>query len=87
MSSTSIFISVTDDFSVHVITNKTSISIRSQAFYHRADQVVVSLKNDTFIFEQKNGIIPAAFISTLFGILLLIIGFLIVNKIYEFIKK
>ncbi len=77
-------IKTSHDFSVRVITDKSSVKVSSQAFYHRDNQVVVNLENDTFIPERKNGITKAAFVSTLFGIVLLIVGFLNSNQKISF---
>lgn len=77
VSSSDLYVNVTDDFSVHVTTGKNFVNVTSQGFYHRDDKVVGKLKNDTFIIERKNGIASAIFISILFGIAFFIIGYAI----------
>lgn len=88
LSNNSFLVDVTDDFRVLVIADENSVSVYAQDFFHRLDGIVAKLKNGTYKFERKNGIFTAIFLSTLCGgSLFFIVGLLIVNKIYGFIKS
>lgn len=87
ITSGTLWIDVTDDFSVHVIFKNDSVEVTpSDEYFCRPDTAIVKFNDGALVPERRDGVDVAILTSVLVGLLCFIAGLLLVNKIYEILN-